>query len=362
MNTTRVVNVIASVLLACSVVMQPANAEEKKPTVFKGPVKVFLMAGQSNIGGYAGNPLLEYQANAPGTKEFFAHLRDGDKWVVRDDVFVKFGDRRGPLTIGYGAPGYTGIEYEFGYVLGEYLEEPVLIIKVWGGALYKEFRPPSAPLSKEQVEAQRAAQEKRSQADDKLEQSKYSLPADAVIKAYGQSYRDILAEVANVFENRDTLFPELKGIPMEIAGFVWFQGFSDQHPDRAAEYERNLACFIRDLRKDLKAPTMPFVIPMIGFNGSKEPTGGCLTVQNAQWAMNAVPEFKGNVKAFRTDVFVDKPAEALFPTWKENLEEWKKIGSHWACHYYGSALWYTKIGHAAGEAMIELMGASPASN
>jgi alpha-galactosidase len=298
--------------------MPPAKAEEKKPKVFKGPVKVFVMAGQSNIGGYAGNPLLEYQANAPGTKAFFAHLRDGEKWVVRDDVFVKFGDRRGPLTIGYGAPGYTGIEYEFGYVMGQYLEEPVLIIKVWGGALYKEFRPPSAPLSKEQVEAQGSAQEKRPQADNEKEQAKYSLPADAVIKAYGGSYRDILTEVTNVFENRDTLFPELKGMPMEVAGFVWFQGFSDQH-------------------------------------------GGCLTVQNAQWAMNAVPEFKGNVKAFRTDVFVDKPAEALFPTWRENLEEWKKIGSHWACHYYGSALWYTKIGRASGEAMIELLQASPPS-
>ena len=361
MNKTRVVNVIASVMLACGILMQPATAEETKPKVFKGPVKVFVMAGQSNIGGYAGNPLLEYQAKAPETKAFFAHLRDGDKWVVRDDVFVKFGDRRGPLTIGYGAPGYTGIEYEFGYVLGQHLEEPVLIIKVWGGALYKEFRPPSAPLSKEQLEAQASDQAKRSQAENKQEQAKLSLPADAVIKEYGGSYRDILTEVANVFENRDALFPQLKGIPMEIAGFVWFQGFSDQHPDRAAEYERNLACLIRDLRKDLKAPTMPFVIPMIGFNGSKEPTGGCLTVQNAQWTMNAVPEFKGNVKAFRTDVFVDKPAEALFPKWRENPEEWKKIGSHWACHYYGSALWYTKIGHAAGDAMIELLQASQPS-
>ena len=357
----KVSNGIGCTLLACSMLIQPAMAEERKPKVFNGPVKVFVMAGQSNIAGYAGNPLLEHQAQAPETMAFFAHLRDGDDWVVRDDVFVKFGDRMGPLTIGYGAPGYTGIEYEFGYVIGQHLEEPVLIIKVWGGALYKEFRPPSAPLSKEQLEAQAPAQSKRSQTGNKQEEAKYSLPADAVIKAYGGSYRDILTEVANVFDNRDALFPQLNGIPMEIAGFVWFQGFSDQHPDRAAEYERNLACLIRDLRKDLKAPAMPFVIPMIGFNGSKEPTGGCLTVQKAQWAMNAVPVFKGSVKAFRTDVFVDKPAELLFPNWRENQEEWKKVGSHWACHYYGSALWYTKIGRAAGESMVELMRASSPS-
>ena len=72
MNKASVTKVVACVLLACTVLMPPAKAEKKEPKVFKGPVKVFLMAGQSNIAGYAGNPLLEYQANAPETKEFFA--------------------------------------------------------------------------------------------------------------------------------------------------------------------------------------------------------------------------------------------------------------------------------------------------
>ena len=31
-------------------------------------------------------------------------------------------------------------------------------------------------------------------------------------------------------------------------------------------------------------------------------------------AMNGVPEFKGNVRAFRTDVLVDKAAEEIYPT------------------------------------------------
>ena len=322
-----------------------------------GKVKVFILAGQSNIGGYGGNSLFDYQATAPKTADFFAHLRDGNKWIIRDDVFVKFGDRKGPLTLGYGADkNYTGIEYEFGYVMGEYLDEPVLLIKVWGGALYREFRPPSAVRPKEQLEAELLAEQNRVKADNQKKNQNNPLPVmDDVVKGYGGSYRHIVAEVENVFKNCDDLFPEFKGKKLEIAGFVWFQGFSDQSPERAAEYEKNLACFIRDLRKDLNAPKMPFVIAMLGVNGSKKPEGGCLMVQNAQWAMNDVPEFKGNVKVFRTDVFVDKPAESLFPKWKENFEEWKKIGSHWACHYYGSALWYTKIGHAAGEAMLELL-------
>ena len=354
--TVTLKRIISAAIWAVCAAMSGVPATAVRAAEAAEAVKVFVMAGQSNIAGYGGNSLFDYQAAAPGTEAFFAHLRKDGKWIVRDDVLVKFADRKGPLTLGYGAPGFTGIEYEFGYVMGEHLDEPVLLIKVWGGALYQEFRPPSALPPKERLEAELLAQRNRVKADNKKTNQNNPLPTmDDVVKSYGGSYRKILAEVENVFDNCETLFPEFKGMKLEIAGFVWFQGFSDQHPERASEYERNLTCLIRDLRKDLKAPKMPFVIPMIGFNGSKEPEGGCLTVQNAQWAMNDVPEFKGNVKAFRTDVFVDKPAEALFPKWRENYEEWKKIGSHWACHYYGSALWYTKIGHAAGETMIELL-------
>jgi len=74
-------------------------------------------------------------------------------------------------------------------------------------------------------------------------------------------------------------------------------------------------------------------------------------------SMNEIPEFKGNVKAFRTDVLVDKAAEAAYPTWQKNLEEWKKVGSDRPYHYFGSGIWYTRIGHAAGEAMLELLDA-----
>jgi len=32
------------------------------------------------------------------------------------------------------------------------------------------------------------------------------------------------------------------------------------------------------------------------------------------------------------------------------------VGSDRPCHYLGSAIWYTRIGHAMGESMLELMG------
>ena len=60
------------------------------------PVKVFILAGQSNMEGKAPNELLDHQAADPKTKDLFAHLRKDGQWVVRDDVFVKFLDRKGP--------------------------------------------------------------------------------------------------------------------------------------------------------------------------------------------------------------------------------------------------------------------------
>jgi alpha-galactosidase len=71
-------------------------------------------------------------------------------------------------------------------------------------------------------------------------------------------------------------------------------------------------------------------------------------------AMNDVAEFKGNVKAFHTHTLVDKRAEELFPNWGTE-KEWASFGSDRPYHYLGSAIWYTRIGRAAGEAMIEMI-------
>jgi hypothetical protein len=154
--------------------------------------------------------------------------------------------------------------------------------------------------------------------------------------------------------NTATIFPALKGRTTELAGFVWLQGWND-HYGAENEYESNLKHFIDDVRKDLHAPKLPFVIAAMSQNGSKPAKGAMLTIQRAQLAMNDVPEFKGNLKAFRTDVLVDKAAEALYPAWEKNLEQWKLIGGDHGYHYLGSAIWFTRIGHAMGEAMRELI-------
>lgn len=335
-----------------------ATVERAATAADADTVRVFILAGQSNMEGKAPNGLLEFQATDPGTRELFAHLRRGDKWIVRDDVFIKFFERKGPLTIGYGSRDRTGVELEFGTAMGEHFGEPVLLIKTaWGGhSLFKSFRSPSAGLpAEETLQAELEKEQDRVRKNNEKNQRNDPLPTLDEIKAgYGESYRNMLAEVRQTLDQLGELFPELQGKTPELTGFVWFQGWNDQY-GAEGEYESNMAHFIRDVRKDLDAPQLPFVIGVMGQNGSKPAKGAMLTIQQAQLAMNDVPEFRGNVKAIRTDVLIDKAAEALYPQWKERPEEWQRTGGDHPYHYLGSAIWFNRIGKSMGEAMLGML-------
>ncbi len=323
-----------------------------------GTARVFILAGQSNMEGKAPNTLLDHQAADAATRSLFAHLRKDDKWVVRDDVFIKYLERKGPLTVGYGSPGRTGVELEFGTMMGNHFEEPVILVKAaWGGhSLFKLFRSPSAGFpADEALQKELAQAQERVSKDNEKNNRKELLPTmDDIKKGYGSSYRKMMEEVKDVMGNYATMFPELKDSKLEVAGFVWFQGWNDQYGAQD-EYASNMKHFINDVRKDFAAPKLPFVIAAMGQNGSKPAGGAMLTIREAQLAMNDVPEFKGNVKAFRTDLLVDKAAEDLFPTWQKDIEQWKLVGGDRPYHYLGSAIWFTRIGHAMGEAMVELL-------
>ncbi len=327
-------------------------------TAAEMPVKVFILSGQSNMEGKASNKLINFQAEDDKTKDFFKHLRKDGQWIVRDDVFIKFLDRKGLLTIGFGSPNATGSELEFGTIMGNHFAEPVVLIKAaWGGhSLFQNFRPPSAGLpSEDKLLNELAEAQKRVKTNNEKQKAKEELPTmEDIKKKYGLSYRNMMKEVKEVTENLESVFPMLKGKKTELAGFFWFQGFNDQF-GAENEYASNMKHFINDVRKDLNAPKLPFVIAALGTNGSKPATGGTLVVREAQLSMMEVLEFKGNVKVFRNDLLVDKTAEDLFPTWQKNVELWNKTGSDRPYHYLGSAIWYTRIGRAAGDAMIELL-------
>ncbi|WP_193212798.1 sialate O-acetylesterase [Luteolibacter marinus] len=348
----KIVRFVQRVLCGMAGLAMAAGAEDL-------PVKVFVLAGQSNMEGKAQNKLLDHQADAEGTRAQFAHLRKDGAWIVRDDVFIHYLNRHGGSTTGYGSPGRTGVELEFGNTMGDRFDGPVLLIKAaWGGhSLFQKFRPPSAgmpPGEKLQAELEQARKNTARNNGKHGRNDPEPVMAD-IIAAYGSSYRAMLEEVRKVQENVATLFPELAGRKLELAGFVWFQGWNDQYGGAEQEYASNLEHLIKDVRKDLGVPGLPVVIGVMGQNGSKPADGPMKVIQEAQLAMEEVPGFRGNVKAVRTDVLVDRAAEALYPTWKENVPEWEKVGSDHGYHYLGSAIWFNRMGKAFGEAMLGLL-------
>lgn len=213
---------------------------------------------------------------------------------------------------------------------------------------------PDDEFLQQELEKARERVKKNNQTNNRNE----PLPTMEDIKEpYGKSYRNMLAEVNDVFANYETMFPQLEGKTLEVAGFVWLQGWNDMFGELGpAEYEQNLKNLVQDLRKDLRVPDMPVVIAAMGQNGSKPAEGNMAAIQEAQFAMNDVPEFNGNVKTIATDVLVDKAAEELYPHWRDNFEQWEKTGSDFGYHYMGSAIWFNRIGRAMADIMLELIG------
>jgi len=75
-------------LLAFLTLLSAAQSAER-------PMKVFILAGQSNMEGKAKVSLLDYQAERPATRDLYAPLRKDGKWIERDDVSIKFLDGHG---------------------------------------------------------------------------------------------------------------------------------------------------------------------------------------------------------------------------------------------------------------------------
>lgn len=302
------------------------------------PVKVFILAGQSNMEGQgfiaadpkrnAGKGSLEYLAKEPATAARFAHLRDKEgQWAVRDDVWISYLDRKGPLAVGYGAKAdRIGPELGFGWVIGNVLDEPVLLIKcAWGGkSLAVDFRPPSAgkiPYALGQ------------KTQDAIEQD------PGIV---GKYYRETLALTRDALTKVKELVPGATG-RYELTGFGWHQGWNDRIDDKFnAEYEQNMAHFIRDMRKDLGAPQLPFVIAETGMNGPDETHPRALSLMKAQAAVAERPEFQGNVAFVGTKMF-----------WRSQAESPSGQGYHWNTN----AETYYLIGEAMGDAMKKLLAA-----
>jgi alpha-galactosidase len=316
-------------------------------------------------------------------------------------------ERTGKLTTGFGAAARgpkIGPEFTFGIYMEKLLDGPILIVKIaWGGkSLNTDFRPPSGgpyEFNAQQLESFRKA-------GREVEAIRAEKAA-----ATGAYYRQMIEYVKKVLADPGRVCPAYDPKEgCELAGFVWFQGWNDMvdsgtYPDRGKPggydlYTTLLADLIRDVRKDLSAPRLPFVIGVMG-------VGGVLDLQHpdrytpihdsfrkAMAAPAAMPEFKGSVAAVLTEKYWDAQLaelrsrgdrikartreldgdktltraqrEAALEQFRAELYtprelELLKGGSNFEFHYMGSAKILAQIGRSFAEAMAALCRANAAA-
>ena len=375
------------------------------------PLKVYILAGQSNMQGHANVSTLDSMADDPKTAPILKEMLDADgKPRVCDKVWISSvgcaGDgwsdvieQTGKLTAGFGASAAEiGPEFTFGIYMEKLLGEPILLIKTsWGGrSLHTDFRPPSAgPYVWSDYELGQCKNR-----GDNLE----TIKADKV-KNTGVFYRRMIEHVKKVLADIKRVMPEYNPEQgYELAGFVWFQGFNDLVSDWTYHnrmklggydlYGQLLAQFIRDVRKDLSAPKLPFVIGVMGIGGVKEgQKPPQMYFRQAQAAPASLPEFQGNVVAVQTAPYWDddldelqqrleklnarldqeaKKEPSLTPAAKEAAlkkaiaenftpEELKRLKgiSNGGYHYLGAAKILAPIGKAFAEATANLHNQQP---
>ena len=118
---------------------------------------------------------------------------------------------------------------------------------------------------------------------------------------YGASYREMIAEVRDTLAGFDELFPRCEGREVELAGFVWFQGWNDLFDGAEQHYAENLRHLIDDVRGDLGVADLPVVVAAMGQNGAEPAKGAMKVIQAAQLGMPSVAGYERSVRAFATD-------------------------------------------------------------
>ncbi len=400
---------LAVLLVASSSVM----AQSKR-------LKVFILAGQSNMEGHAKVETFDYIGDDPATAPLLKQMRGADgKPTVCEGAWISYftgsgdenGEGYGKLTAGYGSRrnpkedgGKIGPEFTFGLTMDAAFEEPVLIIKTaWGGkSLHTDFRSPSAgPYVLNDFQKKLYYGPKAHGVPEDIEKWLADKKRET-----GHYYRLMLDHVRHVLSDLKRVCPAYEGQGYELAGFVWFQGWNDMvdghtYPDRGKphrfdRYSDWLAHFIRDVRRDLSAPEMPFMIGVLGVGGVK-PNAETAEFRKAMAAPAALPEFRGNVIAVETAPFwsaelgaiADKhdkvrqmnyyldskhkdhanadgsmtadqkrayvkkfEAELITP---EEAAVWKRGASNAGYHYLGCAKTFALMGRAFAEATLTML-------
>lgn len=356
---------VAGLVLLVAAAMAFADAAEP----VKGPVKIFLLSGQSNMTGRGAlGELTRPAADQPAT--LVRYIKDpkhiarygflyagpnktSSGWTIRDDVFITLGPwphlqpgeagydrarKHGGLGPYYGGRRMNGFgpELAIGHLLGEYFDQPVLLVKVsfGGNSLAGNFRPPSSG----------------GKVGDK-----YPL----VIKAVQQAIEHLPQIVPGYTPQQG----------YELVGFFWNQGLNDQSFKHSQQYQANLVNLIDDVRKDLNAPRLRTVVAVTGNWGpgteryrthlagyaksqeipvdqfmkqrGSELLESLMAIRKAQRAVSNLPQFKDTVATADTcDAWRPREKFGGRGTWQ-----------HWNAN--GESYWL--IGEAMAKQMIKLL-------
>lgn len=393
-------------LLSCTILLlmtTVAHAQKKKD---KQPIKVYVLVGQSNMQGHAHVRTIPHLRFDSATKPILKEILDQSghpKPIPNTHItfLTDSGSRQGLMGQGYGAsPEKIGPELTFSAYIQKHVDQQVLIIKAaWGGkSLHTDFRPPSAgPYVFEQAVLDRLKAQGKNVEEIKAQR----------VKATGVYYKKTIKQIKAVLSDIDSTvigYDESRGF--DLAGVVWFQGWNDMvdqgvYPNRGKEggyddYTKVLRHFIRDMRKDLNQPKLPFVIGVMGVGGPTEKYGPDQARykkihQNFRDAMAAPAkddEFKDNVVAVLTEECWDLELDGIITKnnklkselkklqkegtlaksdWESELEKRQaeifskrelqilEVGaSNQAYHYLGSAKIMALIGKRFAEAIISL--------
>ena len=310
------------------------------------PLQVFVLAGQSNMQGHAKTTTFEHIGMDPATKPMLAEMLGADgKPKVCERVWISSigcaeAEQTGKLTAGFGASGEKiGPEFTFGLYMQKFTDAPILLIKTsWGGkSLNTDFRPPSAgPYVFNETQLAGFQKQNKDVAAMQAEKA----------KATGVYYRLMVEHVKKVLADIKRVVPDYDSAQgYELAGFAWFQGWNDLvarsvYPNREMpggydDYSTVMAHFIRDVRKDLNAPKLPFVIGVLGVGGPTAEFGpdkqrNKTHKDNFRSAMAApalLPEFKGNVAAVLTEKYWDQELSAARAKEDDLKQQVKKLAT-----------------------------------
>ena len=310
------------------------------------PLEIYILAGQSNMQGQAKIQTFEHIGMDPATKPMLEMMQnpDGSPRVCERVWISSIGcadtEQTGKLTAGFGSSQNgpkIGPEFTFGLYMETLTDAPILIIKTsWGGkSLNTDFRPPSAgPYVFN--ETQIATFEKQGKDLAAMRAEKEA--------ATGVYYRLMIDHVKAVLADLKRVVPDYDPRQgHELAGLVWFQGWNDlvdsgTYPNREKPggydaYSEVFGHFIRDVRKDLESPELPFVIGVLGVGGPTSEYGPDqqrykITHQNFRDAMAApasLPEFKDTVKAVLTETYWDQELSRARAKESKAKDEAKKM-------------------------------------